>query len=231
MLKLDERLLNTPAQWEYALSQLRNSIRVAIPGIVQSFDSATQTVSVQPVTNELVYTDWQEEPVNHPLPLIDHIPVVLPRAGGFTLAMPIQQGDECLIVFADMDTSAWFQSGGTQNNQILLRRHNLSDAFAVIGTWSQPRVLENYPASAAQLRSDDGDTVVEVGNNEITIKAQTVNVQASGTATVQGQTVNVTGSNQVNISGNGHTSIEGKDFLTHTHSGVASGGATTGPVV
>ena len=111
------------------------------------------------------------------------------------------------------------------------RRHSLSDGFALLGPWNQTRVLSNYSTQAVQLRSDDGQTVVEVGAGEITVKAQTVNVQASGTATVQGSTVNVTGSSQVNISGNGHTFVEGRDFLHHTHSGVQSGGSTSGPVV
>jgi aerobic-type carbon monoxide dehydrogenase small subunit (CoxS/CutS family) len=74
-----------------------------------------------------------------------------------------------------------------------------------------------------QLRSDDGNTVVEVGTGEVTIKANTI--------TVTGQQVNVTGSTQVVISGNDQTTIDGVNFLEHTHSGVTAGGGVTGPVV
>jgi phage baseplate assembly protein gpV len=84
-------------------------------------------------------------------------------------------------------------------------------------------VISGYSTSAAQLRSLDGNTVVEVGNGEITVKANNV--------TVQGQQVNVTGSESVAISGNNQTTIDGVNFKEHTHSGVTAGGGVTGPVV
>lgn len=92
-------------------------------------------------------------------------------------------------------------------------------------------MLSSYSTSKAQLRTEDGTVMVEVGTNEATVTAPTVTVNATGTATVQGSTVHVTGSTTVTISGNNTTSVDGKDFLSHVHSGVATGGGTSGPVV
>jgi hypothetical protein len=221
MITLNERLANSTTPWMLALKQLDHDLRVAMPAIVQSFDEATQTVVVQPAIREQMLNK-QRVPVPTTLPLISHVPIVLPRAGGFALTMPIQQGDEGLVIIADACFDAWYQSGGVQN-QIDLRRHDLSDAFFIAGCWSQPRKLPNYSSSTAQLRSDDGQTFIELGSGEITIKASTVTVQATQ--------VSVTGSESVTISGNNQTTIDGVNFKEHTHSGVTAGGGVTGPVV
>lgn len=221
MLSLIERLANATSPFHAALKEHGASLRVAIPGIVQSFDEDAQTVTVQPAINEAML-DENNVPISETLPLLSHVPIVMPRAGGFELTLPVQAGDECLVVFSDMCIDGWWQSGGTQN-QIELRRHDLSDAIAILGPWSQQRLISGYSTSAAQLRSDDGQTVIEVGSGEVKITANTV--------TVTGQQINVTGSESVSISGNNQTTIDGVNFKEHTHSGVTAGGGVTGPVV
>lgn len=198
--------------FEFFEWQMLCALRVACPGIIQSFDAVKQTVVVQLAIRENVLQNLQRVPVQI-APLVD-VPIVLPRAGSCTLTLPIKQGDECLVVFGDMCIDGWWQSGGIQN-QLDRRRHDLSDAFAIPGPWSQGRVIPNYSPSTAQLRSDDGKTVVEVDpTGSVNINAPTVNVQ--------GQTVN--------ISGAGNTIIEGKNFLTHQHTGVQTGSGVSGPV-
>jgi hypothetical protein len=222
MITLLERLARPTDQWAAALRVHSHELRVAIPGIIQSFDPVKQTVVVQPAITEQMVDPITGAPKPVTLPLISDVPIIIPRAGGFTLTVPVTAGDECLVVFADMCIDAWFQSGGTQN-QIDKRRHDLSDAFAILGPWNQRRVLPNYSTTAAHLRSDDGNTIIEVGSGEVTIKAANVTVQA--------QQVRVTGSEKVTIAGNNQTTIDGVDFLNHTHSGVTAGDDATGPVV
>ncbi|MGI8773189.1 MAG: Gp138 family membrane-puncturing spike protein [Acidobacteriaceae bacterium] len=244
MIHLEERLISQSGQWDRKLMALERHVRVALPGIVQSFDAAKQTVTVRLAVREVMLTT-QETPylpdsLTHvEMPLLEEVPIFLPRAGGFTLTMPIAAGDECEIVFSDMDFQAWWQSGGVQN-QIANRRHDLSDAIAHFGPWSQPRVLGNYSTASAQLRSDDGTVAVDVAANAVTVTAPTVTVNASQnatvnaqqTVTVEGRTVNVNGQSQVNVSGNGQTIIEGVNFREHVHTGgTIMPGSLTGPVV
>jgi hypothetical protein len=221
MITLNERLGSATTAHHLALKLLDHDLRVAMPAIVQSFDEDTQTVVVLPAIREQMLNK-QRVPVPTDLPPISYVPIVLPRGGEYVLTMPIQPGDEGLLVIADACIDAWYQSGGLQN-QIDLRRHDLTDAFFIVGCWSQPRKLSNYSTSKAQLRSLDGNTVIELGSSEITIKAPTVNVQATQ--------VNVTGSEKVTISGNNQTTIDGVNFKEHTHTGVTAGGGVTGPVV
>ncbi|HLH04941.1 MAG TPA: Gp138 family membrane-puncturing spike protein [Bryobacteraceae bacterium] len=234
-LTISERIGASPSRFHKLEEAINRRLRVAIPGIVQSFNAAKQTVTVLPALNEEVRIGGV--PTKRPLPLLADVPVVLPRAGGFTLTLPIEPGDECLVVFADMSVDSWWQQGAGSagasqpQDQATTRRHDLSDGFAIMGCWSQPRVLPSYSTSSAQLRKDDGTVKIDVAANQVTVTAQTVQVNASGQATVSGSTVNVTGSAQVNVSGSGNTIIEGRNFLTHTHSGVQSGGSTSGPVV
>jgi hypothetical protein len=218
-LSLVERLLPDSAANNANARQLSAALRVAIPAIVQSFDATTQTVVVRPALLENVRIAGAQQNVD--LGLIADVPVMVYRGGGLSVTLPIQQGDECLLVFADGCIDAWFQSGGVQA-RIDGRRHSLSDAIAIVGLGSAPRQLANYSTTAVQIRSDDGQTVIEVGAGEIKV---TVN---AGNVTVSGQQVNVTGSEKVTISGNTQTTIEGRVFLEHEHT-LSSG--TTGPVV
>ncbi len=194
--------------------QLLCHLRVALPAIVHTFDPVAQTVSVQVAIREKMLQDLV--PTDVTIRLIEDIPIVFPRAGNCALTLPVKAGDECLVIFADMCIDGWWQAGGIQN-QMDKRRHDLSDGFAIVGVWNQTRNLPNYSSSTAQLRSDDGRVVVEVD-------------PVSNAVNIQAPTVNVNGGQQVNIVGAGNTTIEGKNFLLHKHTGVQTGGGTSGPV-
>lgn len=157
--------------------KLSNNLRVAIPGIIQAFDPVAQTVTVQPairehIMNEDLSTSWVD------IPLLVDVPIVLPRAGGYVLTMPIQQGTECLVIFADMAIDGWFSYGGVQN-QLEKRRHDLSDGFCLLGTWSQPNVITNYSTTSAQLRTDDGSSYISLSKSEIDIVAPSVKINGT----------------------------------------------------
>lgn len=152
----------------------KSILRVACPGIIQSFDVETQTVTVQLALREHINKpDLTKEWVN--LPLLLDVPIVIPRAGGYCMTMPIKQGDECLVIFADMCIDAWFTYGGIQN-QMEKRRHDLSDGFAILGVWSQPNKIENYSADSCQLRNDKGTAYIELKENNINLVANAVNI-------------------------------------------------------
>jgi len=159
-------------------------LRVASPGIIQSFDPVTQTATVQLAIREKMNIDGN---ISHEeIPSLLDVPVFMPRAGGYCLTMPVEKGDECLVIFGDNCMDAWWQSGGVQN-QLEKRRHDLSDGYALIGIWSQPRVIPNYSENSAQLRNDAGTAIIEI----------------SGTT--------------ININTSGVVNIKGRNFMNHTH--------------
>jgi len=175
------------------------NLRVACPGVIQSYDENSQTVTVQPAIREKIRINGNIS--NEDLPLLINVPVFFPSGGGYSLTFPIEAGDECLVVFADSCIDAWWQSGGVQN-QMDKRRHDLSDGFAFVGFKSSGNAV---PAgSGTTLQGSSGS--INFNGGHITITDSNVEIASS----------NVT--------------IAGKDFLTHTHDGVQSGGSKTGGV-
>jgi hypothetical protein len=138
-------------------------MRVAMPGIIQSFDPDTVTCTVEVALRGIVGDGSTELK-----PLVD-VPVIFPRGGGCTLTFPVKEGDECLLIFADRCIDFWWQSGGVQET-VDPRQHDLSDAFAIVGPQSQAQKISGISTSAAQLRSDDGSTYFELNPTTQKIK-------------------------------------------------------------
>lgn len=139
---------------------LSTSLRVAMPGIIQSFDAGAVTATIQPAVKASVrQSDGSLSSVA--LPLLVDVPVVFPRGGGVTLTFPVAAGDECLVVFADRCIDYWWQNGGVQE-PVDQRQHHLADAFALIGPQSQANKISGISTSGAQFRSDDGSTYLEI---------------------------------------------------------------------
>jgi hypothetical protein len=166
-------------------------VRVAIPGVIESFDSETQTVNVQPAIKETLY-DLQGAQTGVALPVLPDVPLVMPRAGDYALLLPVRAGDECLVVFADMCIDAWWQSGGVQE-QVELRRHDLSDAFAILGVWSQPRRVSCLETDKARLVNTATGAGVEIGAAGIKVTGTSImltgSVSVAGSLTVNGKAV------------------------------------------
>lgn len=175
MIPIQHRLRVASAPIFQALHQFECDLRVAIPAIVVSFDPAKQTVSVQPAIQEVIRE--QALPVIKTIDILDDVAVCFPRAGGWSLTLPIQPGDECLLVFADMAYDHWHENGGVQKQPDgKLYRHDIGDAIAIFGISSLPRALDNYSTNSAQLRSDDGSVVVDLAPAAATITAPEVNI-------------------------------------------------------
>ncbi len=152
----------------------KSNLRVACPGIVQGFDEKEQTVTVQLALREQV-SDCEYNKQWMDIPMLLDVPIVVPRAGGYCLTMPINKGDECLVIFGDMCIDSWWELGGIQNQQEK-RRHDLSDGFAILGAWSQPRVLENYSIDSCQLRNEKGTSMIELKKDSINITSESVKI-------------------------------------------------------
>lgn len=204
MQNIFTRTLNELEQRLRWMDAMGIDIRVAIPAIVKSVDTQRQTLTCQPAIRERMNDgdgnlSWIEIPE-----LLD-VPFFIYSGGGYCLTLPIQPGDDCLVIFGDNCMDAWWQSGGVQN-QIERRRHDLSDGFALVGFRSQPAVVSDYSADTAQLRNASGDAYIEIS----------------------GSTINIHGAGGVNIDGG--TTIDDRVFLGHTHTGVEPGGGNTGGV-
>jgi len=145
-----------------------SSLRVALPGIIQSFDPEAVTCTVQPaIFGQRLGGD--NALISEELPTLLDVPVVFPRGGGCTLTFPVKPGNECLLVFSDRCIDFWWQNGGVQE-PVDPRQHDLSDAFAIVGPQSQAKKISGISTAAAQFRSDDGSTYFEINPTTKKIK-------------------------------------------------------------
>lgn len=142
----------------------------ALPGIIISFDPDAMTAQVQPGIKAVVMQP-SGPAQSVALPVLPDVPVVFPGGGGCTLTFPVQAGDECLVVFAARCIDGWWSLGGVQP-PLDARRHDLSDGFALVGVRSKPRAFP-VPLTGAQLRTDDGGTLVEVSPGTVRVVAPT----------------------------------------------------------
>lgn len=226
IIKLNERTSDPVEIFKRFRDSVGIDLRVAAPGIIQSVDYNRQTCTVQLAIREKLNFDGNLEWVE--IPALPDVPFFIYSGGGYCLTLPIKPGDDCLVVFSDNCMDAWWQSGGVQN-QIERRRHDLSDGFAIVGFRSQPQVVAGYSPNTLQLRNATGDACIEITGSNINIKADTLTINANtivnGTTTLN---ANLAVNSTANIASS--TTIEGRSFVGHTHSGVQSGGGSTGGV-
>ncbi|HBT1581827.1 translation initiation factor IF-2 [Klebsiella pneumoniae] len=240
--------LGSKEQADAQLAQaIMSAMRVAMPGIIQSFDPDAVTAVVQPAIKGAEQDESGAE-VSVNLPLLVDVPVLFPRGGGCTLTFPVKAGDECLVIFADRCIDFWWQSGGIQE-PVDERMHDLSDAFCIVGPQSQAKKIGGISTTAAQLRTDDGSAFIEVAaGHDVTVKTPgkltasadggteitSPEIILNGNVTINGNLSQGMGESGGSATMHGPVTVTndvtagGKSLMTHTHGGVEHGNDSTG---
>ena len=143
--------------YENLINEAMFRTRCCIPCIIQSYNSANNTVECQPAVRErIINEDGTIQYVQ--LPLLINVPVVFPGSVNFDIKFPLSKNDECLVFFSDLSIDNFWQKGSVQN-PVEVRRHDLSDGMAIPCMMSMPRRKVKPKAS-----------IVVDGNGEITFK-------------------------------------------------------------
>lgn len=222
----DQLLNDTETAIRTALDGRQAMMWTALPCIVTKVNLAQMTLECQPAIKGVQSNeDGTSTYVNYPQ-LVD-VPICFPSAGGFTLTLPINIGDEVLAIIASRCIDAWWQSGGIQI-PAEFRMHDLSDGFALPGPRSLPRVVTGISAVNAQLRSDSGTTYLEITpTGRVNIVAPS-GITLTGDVEVDGALA-VTGA--AHVTGDvvtGFGTFHPISLAAHIHSGVTVGGGNTG---
>lgn len=181
----------------------------ALPAIVESVNFENQTLEASPVTI-MKRTNDAGMVTDFKLPLLVDVPFQCYKGGDYSITVPVKQGDECLIIFTDVDFSAWFQNGGFNYAEHSFQ-HAYSNAMAIIGFSSEVKAVKNYNPNAIEIRNADASEKISLSAGNITLKSATITLDGKVTTT-------------------GTTTIQGKEFLSHVHSN-GNQGANTGGVV
>lgn len=167
---------------------------VSMPAIVVSFNPGRQTITAELAITRIVNNQSVAFPV-----LVD-IPIIIPSVRGFSITLPIQPGDEVLVVFADRCVDNWIKTGEI-SSQAEHRVHHISDGFAIIGVNSEPNLIPSYDPDSLVIRNHQGDQKItlEPGKNikidtptdvKVTCNSMTVDASKSVTATTPIFTIN-----------------------------------------
>lgn len=158
----------------------------SLPAEIVKYDSAKQMASVQPFLKQRTV-----DGVDNNLPVINNVPVFMPRASGFFIHIPIKKGDKVTLFFSDYSIDGWLQDGN-KSLDTDVRNHSLNDAFAVpmINYWSSPIsgvdaddfVITNGSLEAVFKKSGVIEVDGDVKANTISLKHHVHSVSAVGTA-------------------------------------------------
>ena len=115
-----------PATIQALKQDILSSLHCALPGIVVSFDAESQTAVIQPAVSRVIPNVAEGSPSSVSMPLLRDVPVFMP------VSFEVNPGDACLVIFADCDIDAWFETGEVEV-PASGRMHSLSDGFAFVG--------------------------------------------------------------------------------------------------
>ena len=119
-------------------------------GTIQSFNPITQTVEVTINYKKTYFKSLPNslqtvtELVDYPL--IAECPVIILGGGSTYLNMPINPGDQCILLFNDRDIDNWYAGSTTSANQSS-RLHSFGDAIALIGLNNLQKTVTGQPST------------------------------------------------------------------------------------
>ena len=147
------------------LAELKNGIFATLNciqiGKISSFKKSEQTAEIMiQVKRRINGTDIASYPL-----LVD-CPVVVIQGGGAYLDMPVSAGDYALVLFNDRNIDTWWDTANVAEPPTL-RKHNLSDGFALVGINPKTSVLD-IDGNVIGLRG--GTKKVRIDNTAETIK-------------------------------------------------------------
>jgi len=161
-------LLNT------AIDSRLCDVHTAMPGIVKSYDRATQTAKIQPALKRK-YADGRIVD----LPIINKVPVKFPRSKGKWIHFDLEVGDVVTIIFSERSLDNWKEKGGLVSPDDP-RKFNLSDAYAFPGGYPIGLSLSpNGGAGSIEMANGanhiviekDGKTTIKNGSGFIEMSA------------------------------------------------------------
>lgn len=180
--------INQDKTLQQVFSEFANSLKVYFHcvkiGEIVEFKKETQTARVRilHIMDENYNTNLNK---TIEYPLLGDVPVVIMGGGGTYISHPIQAGDQCLLLFCDYMIDNWWVTGEAKPS-IVPRKHDLSDAIAVVGLNATPKAIQEYSDYLRLHYSAESSIVIgkqiDVNNETINLNGNTTN---TGTMTVK----------------------------------------------
>lgn len=153
------------------MRKISDSMRVAMPASVESYDFKTQKADIKIDMQELYHNGTSLD-----YPVLSGVPVIFPRCGGASITMPIVRGDTCLVIFLDRDSTAWLL-GGKNLKPKSMRSHHLSDAVAIMGLSPFTNKSPSKNNTDMLISFDGSEVVLKPKGNIDIIAAKEINIK------------------------------------------------------
>lgn len=140
-----------------------NCVQVAT---IVAFDPTKLTAKVKIAMKQArIMPDKEGNPVEtyYDYPIISDCPVWIYTGGQAFISMPIQVGDECLLMFNDRDIGTWLTTGSTSQKPPSKRLHSYSDAIVLVGLHSAAKPIEGYSLTDIVLKGI-GQAKIEIND-------------------------------------------------------------------
>ena len=200
---------------------LLSKIRCHLPCKVLSVDYNNGTVDVEiQGKQDMGYGAYEQ------FPMLSDIPILEPhRTSRAYIITPIKAGDTGLLEFLDFNCSNYNSDGNTEPT-LDPELHSLNSSVFINGYIPQSNIvnIENTDCPIIMGLNNKTFTLSVNEAGQLTIKASDIAIEADN-VNVQGDKINI---DSGNISIGNNTTIDGKVFLTHTHSNGNQGNPTGG---
>lgn len=182
---------------------MKKEINCCLPGIVQGFNAAAQTIDVELGIKRVVDIALDGTKTIGEYPLLVSCPVMILSGGPAHITFPIAAGDSCIVLFNDREIENWYLTG-TPQAPTTGRLHDKSDAFAIVGIRNTQNAIANYFEGTEW--AIDGTTKIQLTSGLVHAIGTSIklegNVEITGTLFVDGETGGTSGSGTMNISSN-----------------------------
>lgn len=132
-------------------TNLLTQLNCAKVGKIKTFDASTQTADIE--------IDGY--------PQISGVPVSFICGANFSIQVPVQSGDSCIVLFCDGDLDNWVNGDG-YIPAFSEDKHGLNGAIALLGITNLLTKVENYITSGIRIKYKN--TELEVGDSGVSVK-------------------------------------------------------------
>lgn len=147
-----------------AVKQGLTAVHTCLPGIVDKYDAKKQTADIIPAIKKPFLDRDGIEGLDE-LPVLPNVPVGFPRGGGYFMSLPLQKGDDVILMFAENSIDKWYDSDGKKAvDPVDFRQFDLSDAFAIPGGYPIARAIGDSIAQGLILGQEGGVQIRFTGN-------------------------------------------------------------------
>ena len=201
-------------------------VNTALPGIVQSYDPDTRRASILPGVKTVM-----QDGTSASKPMLHDVPVVMPSGGGYSLTLPLAEGDPVLVVFCQRGIGE-FKKTLEEAEPTLAGLFPWGGAIAIAGiapldaTDRGEGVTMQHTESGARVSAGDGMVKVSAGGTDVEVEVASGAITLNGDLTVNGE-ITATGG----VTATGDVTGMGVSLATHRHPGVTPGPGMTAPPV